>query len=53
MRDCRLFERIHHLLERCARRGHGIGSALSIRVNQEADYLSFLFDQLGMQLPAK
>jgi prolyl oligopeptidase len=33
--------------------GHGIGSALSIRVNQEADYLSFLFDQLGMQLPAK
>jgi prolyl oligopeptidase len=33
--------------------GHGIGSALSIRVNQEADWLSFLFDQLGMQLPAK
>jgi prolyl oligopeptidase len=33
--------------------GHGIGSALSIRVNQQADYLSFLFDQLGMQLPPK
>jgi prolyl oligopeptidase len=31
--------------------GHGIGSSLSIRVNQEADELSFLFDQLGMQLP--
>jgi prolyl oligopeptidase len=33
--------------------GHGIGSALSIRVNQQADYLSFLFDQLGMRLPPK
>jgi prolyl oligopeptidase len=33
--------------------GHGIGSALSIRVNQQADYLSFLFAQLGMQLPPK
>ncbi len=31
--------------------GHGIGSALSIRVNQEADLYSFLFDQLGMRLP--
>jgi prolyl oligopeptidase len=33
--------------------GHGIGSALSIRVNQSADVYSFLFDQLGMQLPQK
>jgi prolyl oligopeptidase len=33
--------------------GHGIGSSLSIRVNQEADELSFLFDQLGMQMPPK
>jgi prolyl oligopeptidase len=33
--------------------GHGIGSALSIRVNQEADIYAFLFDQLGMQLPKK
>jgi len=33
--------------------GHGIGSALSIRVNQWADLYSFLFDQLGMRLPAK
>ncbi len=31
--------------------GHGIGSALSIRVNQQADMLSFLFDQLNMTLP--
>jgi prolyl oligopeptidase len=33
--------------------GHGIGSALSIRVNQQADIYAFLFDQLGMQLPKK
>ncbi len=32
--------------------GHGIGSSLSIRVNQTADVYSFLFDQLGMKLPA-
>ena len=32
--------------------GHGIGSALSIRVNQSADLYSFLFDQLGMSLHA-
>jgi prolyl oligopeptidase len=31
--------------------GHGIGSALSIRVNQDADWYTFLFDQLGMSLP--
>lgn len=30
--------------------GHGIGSSLSIRVNQAADLNSFLFDQLGMTL---
>ena len=29
-----------------------IGSALSIRVNQSADVYAFLFDQLGMRLPA-
>ncbi len=34
-----------------AHAGHGIGSALSIRVNQQADIYAFLFDQLGMQLP--
>ena len=36
-----------------AHAGHGIGSALSIRVNQQADIYAFLFDQLGMQLPRK
>jgi prolyl oligopeptidase len=30
--------------------GHGIGSALSIRVNQSADIYAFLFDQLRMRL---
>jgi prolyl oligopeptidase len=30
--------------------GHGHGSALSVRIDQYADYLSFLFDQLGMKL---
>jgi prolyl oligopeptidase len=39
------------LLSINAHAGHGIGSALSIRVNQQADYYAFLFDQLGMQLP--
>jgi prolyl oligopeptidase len=33
-----------------AHAGHGMGSALSIRVNQAADRYSFLFDQLGMKL---
>ena len=32
--------------------GHGIGSSLSIRINQTADVYSFLFDQLGMKFPA-
>lgn len=31
--------------------GHGIGSSLTIRVNQSADTYGFLFDQLGMKLP--
>jgi prolyl oligopeptidase len=34
-----------------AHAGHGIGSSLSIRVNELADIYSFLFDQLGMKLP--
>jgi prolyl oligopeptidase len=33
--------------------GHGIGSALSIRVNQSADYIAFLFEELGMTLAAQ
>jgi prolyl oligopeptidase len=28
--------------------GHGIGSARSVRIDQEADWLSFLFEELGM-----
>ncbi len=31
--------------------GHGIGSALTVRVAQQADCEAFLFDQLGMTLP--
>jgi len=33
--------------------GHGIGSSLSERIDQQADQLAFLFDQLGMTLPAQ
>ncbi len=32
--------------------GHGHGSALSVRIDLASDYLAFLFDQLGMSLPA-
>ena len=35
-----------------AHAGHGIGSSLSIKVNQTADLYAFLFDQLGMKYPA-
>ena len=31
--------------------GHGIGSPLSVQIDQAADYLAFLFDELGMTLP--
>jgi prolyl oligopeptidase len=31
--------------------GHGMGSPLSVQIDQMADYLAFLFDQLGMTLP--
>ncbi len=41
------------LLSINAHAGHGIGSALSVRVNQQADIYAFLFDQLGMPLPPK
>jgi hypothetical protein len=33
--------------------GHDIGSALSIGVGQSADYIAFLFDQLGVTLAAQ
>jgi len=36
------------LLATSSEAGHGIGSPLSVRVGQSADYLAFLFDQLGM-----
>ena len=31
--------------------GHGIGTSVAVRVGQQADYMAFLFDQLGMTLP--
>jgi prolyl oligopeptidase len=31
--------------------GHGIGSSLSERIDQQADQLAFLYDQLGMTVP--
>jgi prolyl oligopeptidase len=30
--------------------GHGIGSSLDERIDQSADWMAFLFDQLGMNL---
>ena len=33
--------------------GHGIGSALSIRVGQWADQYAFLFDQLSLTVPVR
>ncbi|WP_457447720.1 prolyl oligopeptidase family serine peptidase [Roseateles sp. P5_E4] len=39
------------LLSINAHAGHGMGSSLSIRVNQMADIYAFLFDQLGMKSP--
>lgn len=35
-------------LRTSAESGHGQGSGLTTRMNEQADYLSFLFDQLGM-----
>ncbi len=40
------------LLSINAHAGHGMGSSLSIRVNQTADIYAFLFDQLGMKFTA-
>jgi prolyl oligopeptidase len=37
------------LLAATSEAGHGIGSPLSVRVAQTADYLAFLFDELGMK----
>ncbi len=35
------------LLRTTSSAGHGIGTALNERIEQNADVLSFLFDQLG------
>lgn len=40
------------LLRTTTSAGHGIGTALSERIKQQADIFAFLFDQLGMK-PAK
>jgi prolyl oligopeptidase len=40
------------LLRISATSGHGIGSSLAERIDQQADQLAFLFDQLGMPTPA-
>ena len=41
------------VLLRTEARGHGIGTALSTRIEEEADVYAFLVDQLGMAaLPA-
>jgi len=39
-------------LRTSAAAGHGIGTALDERIEQEADVFSFLFDQLGIQYAA-
>ena len=40
------------LFRSTASAGHGIGSALKVRIAEQADILSFLFDQLGMDASA-
>jgi prolyl oligopeptidase len=37
------------LLRTSSSAGHGIGSSLDERIEQDADVFSFLFDQLGVQ----
>jgi prolyl oligopeptidase len=37
------------LLRTTSSAGHGIGTALDERIEQGADFFSFLFDQLGIQ----
>jgi prolyl oligopeptidase len=39
------------LFRSTAAAGHGIGTALKERISEQADVLSFLFDQLGMEPP--
>jgi len=41
------------LFRSTASAGHGIGTALKERIAEQADVLSFLFDQLGIEPPAR
>ena len=41
------------LLRTEAGAGHGIGTALSTRIEEEADTYAFLVDQLGVKGPVK
>jgi prolyl oligopeptidase len=41
------------LLRTDKKAGHGIGSSLSQRIDEQTDELTFLFDQLGMHYPAR
>jgi prolyl oligopeptidase len=41
------------LLRTTASAGHGIGTALDEEIDQEADFYSFLLDQLGVKYVAK
>jgi prolyl oligopeptidase len=41
------------LLRSEAAAGHGIGTALSVRIEEQADIYAFLVDQLGMTAAAK
>ncbi len=40
------------LLRTTSNAGHGIGTALDERIEEQADVLSFLFDQLGVSYRA-
>ena len=39
------------LLRTTSSAGHGIGTALDEQIEQDADFFSFLFDQLGIKYP--
>jgi prolyl oligopeptidase len=41
------------LLATSSTSGHGIGDSLDDQISKSADWISFLFDQLGMTLKAK
>ena len=41
------------LLRTSSKAGHGIGTAVDEQIEEEADVLSFLFDQLGIKYSTK